>query len=256
VGLHFRFEGAADRPVLVLLHSLGTNLSMWDRVAETLTTDYRILRVDLRGHGGSQVPPGPYRLADYCDDLFALLDALRLSRVHLAGISLGGMIAMGCAIRDPGRTGRLILANTAACIGTSNGWNARIAQVHAVGMTQLAAGAGEVWFTQAFREAHAEEVGRFTQMLSTCSLEGYTASCAALRDADLSQQLSGIVSPVLVVAGSGDAVTTPADAAALQQGIPDASCLELPAAHLSAAELPDEFSSAVQSFLREEHPYG
>lgn len=256
VRLHYRLAGAADRPVLTLVHSLGTDLSLWDRVAENLVADYRILRFDLRGHGASSVPPGPYRLADFGQDLLALLDALNLPRVHLAGTSLGAMIAMECAVRAPRRAGKLILANTAARIGTKNGWQARISDVLARGMTELAAGAAERWFTQAFRQAHADEVARFTKILSTSSPDGYTASCAALRDADFSQELSRIGSPALVIVGSDDQVTTLADGRVLQQGIPDACCLELAAAHLSAAELPDQFSSAVRSLLQEEHRHG
>ena len=256
VRLHYRLEGAAHAPVLALLHSLGTDLSLWDGVAESLAADYRILRVDLRGHGASSVPPGPYRLADFARDLLALLDALNLARVHLAGISLGGIIAMECAVRAPGRVRSLVLANTAARIGTSEGWQARIERVLATGMADLAAGAAEVWFTQSFRQSHAEEAARFANRLAACSPEGYLASCAALRDADLSQALSRIASPALVVAGAFDSVTTLADARALEEGIPDARCLELPAAHLSAAELPGSFARAVRSFLQEDHPHG
>ena len=256
VRLHYRVEGAADGPVLTLIHSLGTDLSMWDRVADNLAADYRILRFDLRGHGASSVPPGPYALADFCQDLLALLDVLKFPRVAMAGTSLGGIIAMGCAIRAPRRAGKLILANTAARVGTSDGWNLRMEQVLAAGMAEVAAGASARWFTDAFCRRHTDEVARFTGMMANTSPEGYIASCAALRDADLSQELSSIVSPALVVAGGFDSVTTPADALVLEQGIPDARCLELAAAHLSAAELPDEFSHAIRSFLDEEHAYG
>jgi|SRR6185312_10682099 len=94
VSLHYRLEGAANGPVLALIHSLGTDLSMWDGVTDDLAADHLILRFDLRGHGASGVPPGLYQLADFCQDLFALLDVLNLARVHLAGTSLGGMIVM------------------------------------------------------------------------------------------------------------------------------------------------------------------
>lgn len=256
VRLHYRLEGAANGPVLALIHSLGTDLSMWDRVTENLGVDHLILRFDLRGHGASGVPPGPYRLADFCQDLFALLDVLNLARVHLAGTSLGGMIVMACSIHAPSRVRSLILANTAARIGTKDGWCARMERIRMDGMTQLAAGSAERWFTQAYRQSQAEEVARFTKMLATCSPEGYIASCAALCDADLSQELPRIAPPALVIAGSDDPVITPAEGRALEQGIPDARCLGLPAAHLSAAELPDEFSGAVRSFLQAKHRHG
>lgn len=256
VRLHYRLEGAANGPVLALIHSLGTDLSMWDRVTEDLGADHLILRFDVRGHGASGVPPGPYRIADFCRDLIALLDVLGLTRVHLAGTSLGGIIAMAFSIHAPSRVHSLILANTAARIGSSDGWRARMELIRTDGMAQLAAGAAERWFTQAYRQSHAEEVARFTKMLTTCSPEGYMAGCAALCDADLSQELSRIALSALVIAGSYDPVITPIEIRILKQGIPDVRCLELPAAHLSAAELPEEFSSAVRSFLQEKHHHG
>lgn len=124
------------------------------------------------------------------------------------------------------------------------------------GMTPLAAGAAERWFTQAYRRSHAEEIAQFTKILATCPPEGYIASCAALCDADLFQELPRIAASALVIAGSYDPVITPTEGRALEQGIPDARCLELPAAHLSAAELPEEFSNAVRSFLQEGHRHG
>ncbi|MFY9746903.1 MAG: 3-oxoadipate enol-lactonase [Acidobacteriaceae bacterium] len=251
VRLHYRIEGAANGSVLVLIHSLGTDLSMWDGVAANLARDHRVLRFDLRGHGASSVPSGPWRLADFGHDLLALLDTLDLASGDLAGTSLGGMIAMWIAIHAPTRAGRLILANTAARVGTREGWQARIADVRTASMAEVAKGAAERWFTSAFRESHPEEVTRLTHLLASSSEEGYIASCAALGDADLIANLSDIHAPALIVAGACDLVTTPADGRRLQQGIAGARYVELPGAHLCAAELPDPFSSAVREFLQE-----
>ena len=249
VRLHYQIEGAANAPMLVLIHSLGTDLSMWNGVAVNLSRDYRILRFDLRGHGGSSVPPGPWQLADFGKDLLALLETLDLTGVDLAGTSLGGMIAMWLVIHAANRAGRIILANTAARIGTHDGWQARISQVVSMGMAQVAEGAAERWFTHAFRQSHPKEVAGLTRLLSSCSPEGYIASCAALRDADLSRDLSAIQVPALIVTGACDPVTPPDDGRRLEQGIAGAQYVELQAAHLCAAELPEQFSSTVRAFL-------
>lgn len=249
VRLHYRIEGAANPPVLVLIHSLGTDLSMWDGVTGNLGGDHRILRFDLRGHGASSVPPGPWQLADFGQDLLALLDALDLASVHLAGTSLGGLIAMWIAVHAPSRAGSIVLANTAARIGTREGWQARIALAGEVGMAEIARGAAERWFTPAFRRSEPDEVARFAQLLASSSPEGYVASCTALKEADLTPDLSAIHARALVVTGAFDPVTTPAEGHRLEQDIAGARYIELPAAHLCAAELPGPFSSAVRAFL-------
>src|SRR5258706_2667469 len=121
-----RFDGSAEKPVLVLSNSLGTHLGMWDAQVPAFAERYRVLRYDSRGHGQSAVPPGPYRIEDLGRDLLALLDALGLSRVHFCGLSKGGMVGMWLATNAPDRVERLVLCNTSAYLGPPELWEARI----------------------------------------------------------------------------------------------------------------------------------
>ena len=256
VRLHYQFNGPGQGPVLVLAHSLGTDLTMWDGVVERLTPRWRILRFDARGHGRSSVPPGPCTVADLAQDLLALLDTLAIERVHLAGVSLGGMVGMHLGIHAPQRLGHLVLINTAARIGTREGWNARIQEALHDGMGSVANGAAERWFTPGFRQANAPLIARLQAALAASSAQGYAAACAAIRDMDLTPDLGRIAAPTLIVAGTHDAVTPPAESRILEQSIPHGRYAELPAAHLSPVELPDALSRSILAFLAEELPHG
>ena len=126
VTLHCRVDGPEPGPAVVFVNSLGSDLRIWDEVVRFLPDTYRILRYDKRGHGLSDTPQGPYRLEDHTRDLGLLLDRFGMQRVAVVGISVGGMIAMDLAAREPGRVDRLVLADTGTTIGTTESWNERI----------------------------------------------------------------------------------------------------------------------------------
>lgn len=252
VRLEYRLEGAARGETLALAHSLGTDLTLWDGVTEILGGDFRILRWDLRGHGRSGAPDGEYRLAEFAADAVALFDSLGVRRAHFAGVSLGGMIGLQLALQAPERIGRMVLSNTAARIGVRQGWEDRIHAALGAGMAKVAEGAAERWFTAGYRGAHAASVARIVGLLTSASPRGYAASCAAIRDADLRNDLRRIQTPALIVAGAEDQTTTPADGRMLERGLAHSRYLELPGAHLTPAELPEEFSAAVRDFLAAE----
>ncbi len=249
VHLEYRLEGASRGETLALAHSLGTDLTLWDGVAEILGRERRILRWDLRGHGGSGAPAGEYRLAEFAAEAVALFDSLGVRRAHFAGVSLGGMIGMQLALQAPERIGKLILSNTAARIGARQGWEDRIRLALEGGMAAVAEGVAERWFTAGYRGAHPESVARVVGLLTSTSRQGYAASCAAIRDADLTNDLRRIQTPALIVAGTEDPTTTPQDGRMLERGIAGARYRELPGAHLTPVELPEEFSAAVRDFL-------
>jgi 3-oxoadipate enol-lactonase len=247
--LYFEFGGPDDRPVLVLANSLGTNLHMWDDVVPRLASEYRVLRYDMRGHGSSSVPARPYSLADLGNDLLSLLDELGIVRCNFCGISIGGLLGMCLGIHAPHRVEKLILANTAARIGTEAGWNERISQVLRGGVASIADAGMERWFSATFRQNSPAKVAAIREMLAATSPEGYAGCCAALRDADMTANLHRLRAPSLIVAGELDPATTPTEARVLAQRIAEARLVELPTAHLSPVELPEEFSSAVLHFL-------
>lgn len=249
VRLHYEMDGTADKPVLVFSNSIGSSLSMWDRVLSDLADRFRILRYDTRGHGASSVPPGPYTMADLGNDVVGLLDLLTIGRCIFCGLSLGGMTGIWLAANEPRRVEKLILANTGARIGTREGWNDRIAAVKQGGMEAIAGAILGRWLTPAFRQASPETAATVRRMVSATSAEGYSNCCAAIRDADLTPALSRITAPSLIIAGTEDPATPTSDGRMLAEGISNSAYVELKTAHLSAVEDPRAFSEAILEFL-------
>ena len=248
--IHYEFSGPDGAPVLVFSNSLGTNLSMWDPQVAGLSQDFRILRYDTRGHGGSTVTPGPYTIDQLADDVIGLLDKLRLERVHFCGLSMGGMTGMSLALRFPQRLHRIVLSSTAPKIGSPEVWNARIDTVRKGGMQAVVGPILERWYTSPFRFASPEAVESTRRMLSNTPVEGYVACCAAVRDADLRDAIAGIRLPTLIITGTHDPATTPADGHFMAQRIAESRYAELPAAHLSNIEACAAFTMEVAAFLR------
>ena len=247
--MHHRSDGPAGAPALMLSCSLGTDLGLWDPQVPALARRFRVVRYDTRGHGASPVTPGPYDVALLARDALALLDELGIAQADFCGLSLGGQVGLWLAVHAPQRLRRLVVANTGPRIGTVDAWNARFAAVRRGGVAAVADGAVARWFTPEFRARAPAEVDRLRRMLLATPAEGYVGACAAVRDLDLRDAVAGIRVPTLVVTGSADVATSPADAHALAGAIPGARCVELPAAHLSNIEAPAEFTDAVIEFL-------
>ena len=247
--IHYRIDGDPDAPVLVLSHSVGTDLFMWDRLVAALGRAFQVLRYDSRGHGRSLVTAGPYTIELHARDVVSLLDRLKIARVHFCGLSLGGMVGMWLGAHEPARVDRLILANTAAQLGPPEAWDARIEAIRQGGMASIADRVIERWFTPAFRESCPADVDAARQTLLTAPPDGYIACCAALRDMDLRGELASIRAPTLVIAGRHDPATTPAACRLIADAIHGARLVELSAAHLSNIEASEAFNAAVVGFL-------
>jgi len=250
--LNYQLDGPEGAPVLVLSNSLGTNLQMWDTQVAAFSAHFRVLRYDTRGHGDSLVTEGPYSIEQLGRDVLALLDALKLDKVHFCGLSMGGLIGQWLGINAPERLNRLIVCNTAAKIGSPEVWNPRIETVlrdREAAMVGLRDASIARWFTPAFSESNPEQAKRITDMLAATSPEGYAANCAAVRDADFRDQLGEIKAPLLVIAGSADAVTPPSGSLFIQEHVAGAEYAEFQAAHLSNVEVGEPFSRRVIDFL-------
>src|SRR4051794_2289093 len=182
---------------------------MWDDQVAALSSRFRILRYDTRGHGRSAAPEGPYAIGDLGADLLALLDELGLERVSFCGLSLGGMTGMWLAANAPERVERLVLCCTSAHLPPREMWDERIETVRADGMEPVAEGVLERWLTPEFRTARPEIAARLKAMLVATPVEGYAGCCAAIRDLDLRDALSAIRAPTLVIAGGEDPATPP-----------------------------------------------
>ncbi len=235
--LEHRFDGPEDAPVVVLSGSLGTTMAVWDAQVPTLAGRYRVLRYDHRGHGGSEVPPGPYAIEDLGRDLLALLDEHDIARVSFCGLSIGGMVGLWLGAEAPERVERLALLCTSARLGAPEWWDERIAAIRRAGVESIADAVVERWFTEDFAARQPEIVARRRAELVATPLEGYAGCCAAIRDFDLRDRLAAIEAPTLVLAGLQDTATPVEHQARIAAGIAGAQlCVLDRAAHLAAVE--------------------
>ena len=252
-GIHHVEEGPPGAPVLVLSNSLGTALAMWDPQVPAFAERFRVVRYDLRGHGGSVVPPGPYAIDDLGLDLVALLDDLDVPRAHLCGLSLGGLVTAWVAAHVPARVDRLVLCCTTASFGPPQAWLDRAATVRAEGMDAVGDTVVGRWFTPGWAGAHPDRMSAMRAMLVSTPPAGYAWCCEVVAHTDLRSQLPAVVAPTLVIAGADDPAVSAAQARELASTIPGARLETVAdAAHLANVERPDEVTRLVLRHLTEE----
>lgn len=244
--IHYRVDGPAAAPVLVLSNSLGTTAAMWEPQLPVLTARFRVLRYEHPGHGGAPAQPGPYRIDELGRGLLALIDGVGAATASVCGLSLGGMVALWVAAHAPERVDRLVLCCTAPALPPATAWEERAAAVRAGGTAPLIDALLGRWFTPGFtaRRPDAEQAVR--TMLAAAAAEGYAGCCEAIAAADLTPDLAAVRAPTLVLAGAADPVVPPSAAAALVEAIPGSSLVVLAgAAHLANIEQPERFTAAV-----------
>jgi len=254
VATHIAVDGPPGAPAVLLIHSLGASLRIWDAQAERLSRGFRVVRFDLRGHGLSEVAAGRCTIEDLADDALAVLDACGIATAHIAGVSIGGMIAQALAARAPARTASLILCDTALALPPPEMWRTRAATVRAEGVAAIADATLARWVTPAFL-ASPRGRGLRTLLLRTHA-EGYAAAAEALGLADLSRSTPELRVPTLVLVGEHDPSTPVAAAEALRDAIPGARLAVIPRAmHLPMVERPDEVNDALLDFLTPRDAY-
>mgnify|MGYP001167336444 CR=1 FL=1 len=243
-------EVTGDGPPLVLSNSLGATLQMWDPQLDALAREFRVIRYDTRGHGGSDVPPGPYTIDDVGRDVLELLDHLGIERAHFAGLSLGGMTGMWLGANAPERVDRLVLLCTSPRLGPADMWVDRARQVREHGTEAIVDATFERWFTAGFRAA--TDLSALRAMFAGVDDEGYARCCGILETMDLTDALPGITAPTLVIAGAQDPSTPPDEHGAVIAGaIPHARFEVLdPGAHLINVERADEVTALIREHLR------
>jgi 3-oxoadipate enol-lactonase len=247
--IYYDLAGPASAQVLVFSNSLGETLSMWDPQVPAFQKQFRVLRYDTRGHGQSSVTPGPYTIEQLARDVLALLDELHLDRVNFCGLSMGGQTGMWLALNAANRFRKLVLCNTAAKIGSPEMWNPRIEAVRKGGMKSISTAVMERWFSAEYRAKSPDVVASTKLIFEGANPEGYVANCAAIRDFDARESIAAIRVPTLVIAGTRDAATTPAEGRYLADHIAGARYVELNAAHLSNIENHDRFNTELSTFL-------
>ncbi|MBC6404413.1 MAG: 3-oxoadipate enol-lactonase [Rhodospirillales bacterium] len=248
--IRYRISGDPRGPAVVFANALGTDLTIWDDVTARLPAGYATIGYDKRGHGLSGLPAGLLTLEDHASDLLALVHHLGLEDFAICGLSLGGMIAQSVAAHAPEKVRGLVLCNTGAKIGPPEIWNDRIAAIEAGGLAPLADAAMERWFTPAFHVAKPAALAGYRAMLLNNLAAGYAASCAAIRDGDLTESTSRLKLPALCIAGAEDLATPPATVNALSDLIEGAHYREIPACgHISPVEQPEICARLIADFL-------
>lgn len=216
-GLHFEVTGRNHAPALVLLHPLGAHSGTWQAQLAEFERFFRVIRIDLRGHGRSasrEGTPEPCRIEDLAREVLEVLDHVGVERAHWCGLSIGGAIALQVAVSAPRRVMRLVLANTAASFPPAT-------------------------------------VATITALVEASPSRGYLECCNALREVDLRARLGEVQAPTLIIAGAQDPATSVERAEELMTGITGADLLVLDAAHLSNVEQVADFTTAVVDFLRD-----
>jgi 3-oxoadipate enol-lactonase/4-carboxymuconolactone decarboxylase len=251
-GVDYDLVGPEDAPLLVLLGSLGTSRHVWDGQVPTFSSWFRILRVEHPGHEGGRgrAPKGPYTIEGLGRRVMGLVDVLGAISFSVAGISLGGLVAMWLACEYPDRVEKLVASGSAPRFDPSSMWVDRARLVRAEGTAPLADAALGRWFTPAFLKQQPEVVDGYRAAFCGMDPEGYASCCDALAVGDVWPLLAQIRAPALVVTGATDPVVPPELAAATLTAIPGSSLSVLAgAAHLANVEQPDVFNSIVLDHL-------
>jgi len=246
--LSYRLEGKAELPVLVLSHSLGCDMGMWDPQMPDLLQHFRVLRYDTRGHGASDVPTGNYSIDMLGSDVVNLCTALGIQKFAFCGLSMGGAVGQWLALNAPERISALVLANTSPKFGTRETWEARLQSVRQGGMAAVADAVLERFFSPENRAAIWGQTVR--AVLLATDPNGYSGCCAALRDVNFTESAGHIKLPTLVI-GSDHDPSTPweGNGEILARKIPGTKAKLLHGAHLSNLEDSREFTAALLDFL-------
>jgi 3-oxoadipate enol-lactonase len=225
---------------------------MWEPQLAALTPRFRVLRYDIRGHGATDAPAGPYTLEELTEDTRALLQALGITRTHFIGLSMGGMIGQLLALQHPALLQSLTLCDTMSRVPpeAKSTWDERIAAAQSHGMEPLVEPTIARWFTGPFREQHPEVTNQVRAMIRATPVAGYVGCCHAIAALNLTERLKTISVPTLIIVGEDDPGTPVAASRTMHEQIQDSELVILPsAAHLSNLEQPQAFNAALESFL-------
>lgn len=246
--LHYKTDGDGAGPTVVFANSLGTDLRLWDALIPLLPQGMRALRFDVPGHGLSDLDPD-LSIASVATDLAALLDHLSWRGITMVGLSMGGLIAQELAARRPELVKALVISNSAARVGTTETWQARIEAVRTQGLAAIAPGVMERWFAPDFRAK--PDCALWRNMLIRTAPQGYIAACAALGAADLTEQTARLTLPTLVLAGEADGATPPDLVRATSALIPGAAFHIFPGVgHLPCIEATTDYAAILNQFLK------
>lgn len=248
--LAYRLDGPQDAPAVMLSNSLMSTHVMWDPQIAALTERFRVLRYDTRGHGASEVTPGPYSIELLADDAAALIEAAGLAAVHFVGLSMGGMIGQQLAVRHPRRVLSLSLCDTASEMPPRSMWEARFETARTQGVAGLVDSTIQRWFVPSFIAREPDAIAWVRKMILQTTPEGYIACASAVRDMSQTHLLREIRVPTQIIAGRDDPACTLAASEVLHREIRGSTLHVIDdAAHLSNIEKPEQFTRLLVDFI-------
>jgi 3-oxoadipate enol-lactonase len=246
--LHHRVDGPAGAPDVALLHAIGTSMRMWAPQVPVLARDHRVISIDLRGHGQSPAPAGPYAMSELARDVIGVLDRLEVDRASICGLSLGAMVGVTMAAIAPDRVDRLVAASVVAVPASPAAWRERARRVLAGGSAAVSDLVVERWGYQDRAPAIAQLV---RDMLAATAPDGYAGCCEAVAAMDLRPALPLVTAPALLLAGGEDPAAPPAAARDMAAAMPDARVIVIDGvAHLQNVEAPAATTEAILEHLR------
>jgi len=251
ITFNYTLDGPEGAPWLVFSNSLCTTGAMWDDQAAALKSKYRVLRYDQRGHGGTDAPAGRYTFGLLIADAAALLDAVGVKRAHFAGLSMGGVTALGMALDHPDRVDRAIVCDS-ACMSTpasSQQWEERIVVAQTKGMEPLVEPTIARWCPPEIREKNPPHLDKLRAMIRATPVAGFIGCSAALADHNYNARVAGVTRPTLFLVGEKDG-PAPAAMRDMHARLPGSKNVEIAGAgHISNMDRPAEFTKAVAEFL-------
>ncbi len=247
--LYYRLDGQEGAPAIVFSNPHGFTHELWDPQVQQLASDFRILRYDNRGHGASDVPPGPYSVERMALDARELIEGLGLASAGFCGLSIGGMVGMWLGFHAPGVLSRAVLANTSAHLDPSQALEQRLELIHAEGMDAAVADVMARSLTQSYQADNPRITARLAEIVASTPPAGYIAGGEAVLDFDFRDSISAIDLPVLVIAGEQDPATPTAMGAAIAGAVPGAELVYLDASHLSNIEQASAFNDLIRDFF-------
>ena len=250
ITMTYALDGPSNAPVVMLSSTMMCTHTIWDKQVAALVPEFRVLRYDTRGHGGSDATPGPYTLELLADDAVALLDGLNIDTAHFVGLSLGGFIGQVLAWKHPGAVASLVLCDTACQMPPESMWDDRIKTVRREGVGSFPELMVKRWFTDAYRDANQYEMESIKKMIGAMSIDGMIGCCHAVKNMNNAPILKNIKSPTLIMVGEHDISTPLVVAEVLHSGIKGSELRIIEgAAHVTNFEQPERFNVALLDFL-------
>ena len=248
--LVYKLSGRHDADTIFFCHSLGANKSLWDRQIEQLSDSYRVVCCDLRGHGESDIFSTPYSIERLATDILDLLDHLGTRCCHFIGLSLGSMIGLWLGANSPDRIKRMVLAGASAKVQNRAAFDKRIRHIQERGLPSVFNELDSRWYNDGFTTKNPVIVQEIRSMLARTPIDGYIAATIAVRDFDITAQLTDIKAPILLITGANDKATPLSEAKFISQTCLNAELLILEnASHLAMMEKPKLFDDAIVNFI-------